>query len=233
MKKVLIVEDEQAIVDLLTIHLHDLNCSVDFALDGETGFNKANQNGYQLIILDLMLPKLNGLAVCQKLRALDNYTPILMLTAKSEEFDKVLGLESGADDYLTKPFGIRELIARINAIFRRQDQDAQLKGSDIEKLSFGELKIDISRRKVTLSNNRLDLTPKEFDLLTLMARNPGKNYNRNQLLDLVWGYEFSGYEHTVNSHINRLRTKIEPDPDKPKYILTSWGVGYRFNDEIE
>lgn len=233
MKKVLIVEDEQAIVDLLTIHLHDLNCSVDFALDGETGFNKANQNGYQLIILDLMLPKLNGLAVCQKLRALDNYTPILMLTAKSEEFDKVLGLESGADDYLTKPFGIRELIARINAIFRRQDQAAQLKGSDIEKLSFGELKIDISRRKVTLSNNRLDLTPKEFDLLTLMARNPGKNYNRNQLLDLVWGYEFSGYEHTVNSHINRLRTKIEPDPDKPKYILTSWGVGYRFNDEIE
>ena len=233
MKKVLIVEDEQAIVDLLTIHLHDLNCSVDFALDGETGFNKANQNGYQLIILDLMLPKLNGLAVCQKLRALDNYTPILMLTAKSEEFDKVLGLESGADDYLTKPFGIRELIARINAIFRRQDQDAQLKGSDIEKLSFGELKIDISRRKVTLSNNRLDLTPKEFDLLTLMARNPGKSYTRNQLLDLVWGYEFSGYEHTVNSHINRLRTKIEPDPDKPKYILTSWGVGYRFNDEIE
>lgn len=233
MKKVLIIEDEQAIADLLTIHLHDLDCKVDYALDGETGFAKANQNAYQLIVLDLMLPRLNGLLVCQKLRALDNFTPILMLTAKSEEFDKVLGLESGADDYLTKPFGIRELIARVNAIFRRQDQVAQLKSSDVEKLSFGELEIDISRRKVSLKNTRIDLTPKEFDLLTLMARNPGKNYNRNQLLDLVWGYEFSGYEHTVNSHINRLRTKIEPDASQPKYILTSWGAGYRFNDEIE
>lgn len=233
MKKVLIVEDEQDIVDLLTIHLRDLRCTVDFALDGETGFNKAHQNVYELIILDLMLPRLNGLAVCQKLRALDNLTPILMLTAKSEEFDKVLGLESGADDYLTKPFGIRELIARVNAIFRRQDQAAQLRESGAEKMNFGELDVDVRRRKVLLRNMRIELTPKEFDLLTLLARNPGKSYNRNQLLDLIWGYEFSGYEHTVNSHINRLRTKIEPDPDQPKYILTTWGVGYRFNDELK
>jgi DNA-binding response OmpR family regulator len=233
MKKVLIVEDEQDIVDLLTIHLRDLQCTVDFALDGETGFSKADQNVYALIILDLMLPRLNGLAVCQKLRALDNFTPILMLTAKSEEFDKVLGLESGADDYLTKPFGIRELIARVNAIFRRQDQAAQLRDSGVERLSYGELEIDLSRRKVSLRNKRIDLTPKEFDLLTLMARNPGKNYNRTQLLDLIWGYEFSGYEHTVNSHINRLRTKIESNAEQPKYILTTWGAGYRFNDEIE
>lgn len=233
MKRVLIIEDEQDIVDLLTIHLHDLNCKVEYALDGETGFLKAGQSPYQLIILDLMLPKLNGLAVCQKLRALENYTPILMLTAKSEEFDKVLGLESGADDYLTKPFGIRELIARVNAIFRRQDQATQLKNSTIEKLNFGDLEIDIARRKVSLNNARIELTPKEFDLLTLLASNPGKNYGRIQLLDLVWGYEFNGYEHTVNSHVNRLRSKIEPDVNQPKYILTSWGVGYRFNDEIE
>ncbi len=233
MKRVLIVEDEQDIVDLLSIHLRDLNCQVEYALDGETGFSKASQGPYQLIILDLMLPKLNGLAVCQKLRALENYTPILMLTAKSEEFDKVLGLESGADDYLTKPFGIRELIARVNAIFRRQDQASQLRNSTKEELNFGDLEIDIPRRKVSLHNTRIELTPKEFDLLVLLASNPGKNYSRNQLLDLVWGYEFSGYEHTVNSHVNRLRSKIEPDVNQPKYILTSWGVGYRFNDEIE
>ena len=232
MKKVLIVEDEREIVDLLSIHLRDLNCSVDFALDGETGLNKAQHNAYQLIILDLMLPKVNGLLVCQKLRALDNFTPILMLTAKSEEFDKVLGLESGADDYMTKPFGVRELIARVKAIFRRQDL-AQQNNDAPKKLKFADLEIDINLRKVSLKQVRVDLTPKEFDLLTLMARNPGKNYNRNQLLDLVWGYEFSGYEHTVNSHVNRLRAKIEADINQPRYILTSWGVGYRFNDELQ
>ncbi|MEJ7645551.1 MAG: response regulator transcription factor [Chryseolinea sp.] len=232
MKKVLIVEDEQEIIDLLCIHLRDLNCEVDYALDGESGMIKAKENSYNLIILDLMLPKVNGLMVCQKLRALDNFTPILMLTAKSEEFDKVLGLESGADDYLTKPFGIRELIARVNAIFRRKEQADQLKNSENGKFNFGDLSIDTERRIVLIGNSRVELTPKEFDLLILLARNPGKSYNRNQLLNLVWGYEFSGYEHTVNSHVNRLRTKIESDTDRPKYILTTWGVGYRFNDEI-
>ena len=232
MKKVLIVEDEQEIIDLLSIHLRDLNCGVDYALDGESGLNKAKEHPYNLIILDLMLPKVNGLVVCQKLRALDNFTPILMLTAKSEEFDKVLGLESGADDYLTKPFGIRELIARVNAIFRRQDLADQLKNSENGKFNFGELSIDTERRIVLIGDSRVELTRKEFDLLILLARNPGKSYNRDQLLNLVWGYEFNGYEHTVNSHINRLRTKIESNTDRPKYILTTWGVGYRFNDEL-
>ena len=232
MKKVLIVEDEPEIVDLLSIHLRDLNCEVDYALDGESGLNKAKEHPYNLIILDLMLPKVNGLVVCQKLRTLDNFTPILMLTAKSEEFDKVLGFESGADDYLTKPFGIRELIARVNAIFRRQDLAGQLKNSENGKFNFGDLSIDTERRIVLIGDSRVELTPKEFDLLILLARNPGKSYNRDQLLNLVWGYEFNGYEHTVNSHINRLRTKIESNADRPKYILTTWGVGYRFNDEL-
>jgi two-component system, OmpR family, alkaline phosphatase synthesis response regulator PhoP len=233
MKRVLIIEDEQDIVDLLTIHLKDLNCTVNFANQGESGLAMASQHEYHLIILDLMLPNMNGLTVCQKLRAQDNYTPILMLTAKSEEFDKVLGLESGADDYMTKPFGIRELIARVNAIFRRWDQAEQMSKSTTAKMCFGNLEIDVNRRKVSVNNNRIELTPKEFDLLLLMARNPGKSYSRHELLDQVWGYQFSGYEHTVNSHINRLRAKIEPNADEPIYILTTWGVGYRFNDELK
>ena len=233
MKKVLIIEDDTNLIDLVSIHLKDLECDIDSANDGQTGFDKAMASNYDLIILDVMLPKMDGIAVSQKLRALENYTSILMLTAKNEEIDKVLGLESGADDYLTKPFGIREFIARVKAIFRRQEQNLKTsatKNKDI--LIFESLKIDIPKRKVELNGNRIDLTPKEFDLLALMANHPGKSYNRDELLKLIWGYEFSGYEHTVNSHINRLRGKLEGNPDKPKYIITSWGIGYRFNDEL-
>jgi len=234
MKKVLIIEDDENINGLLKIHLSDLDCTVDVAMDGQTGFERAKGDEFDLIILDIMLPKMDGIAVCQKLRALENYTPILMLTAKSEEFDKVMGLESGADDYLTKPFGIREFIARTKAIFRRQAQAnaPQKTTSDLPVLTFGNLVIDPDKRKVTLSRSRIDLTPKEFDLLWLMAQNPGRSYNRDELLNLIWGYEFNGYEHTVNSHINRLRSKIEPDISNPRYILTTWGIGYRFNDEL-
>ena len=232
MKKVLVIEDDKDIVDLLTIHLKDLECEVDTAYDGLDGEQKALNGNYDLIILDVMLPGKDGNAIAQKLRAFNNFTPILMLTARTEEIDKVLGLESGADDYLTKPFGIREFIARVKAMFRRQEHAG--KAFTPEKpgyFKYGELEIDMDKRKVILEGERIDLTPKEFDMLVLLSSNPGRSYSRDQLLNDVWGYEFSGYEHTVNSHINRLRTKIESDPANPKYILTTWGIGYRFNDE--
>ncbi|MCF8368697.1 MAG: response regulator transcription factor [Bacteroidales bacterium] len=233
MKNVLIIEDDRDIVDLLQIHLKDLDCSVDEAYDGIEGENKALKGNYNLIILDVMLPGKDGNAIAQKLRALDVYTPILMLTARTEEIDKVLGLESGADDYLTKPFGVREFIARVKAIFRREEQSGKKAESGLKgKMDLGELQIDLDKRKVMLKGIRLELTPKEFDLLVLLASNPGRSYSRDQLLNDVWGYEFSGYEHTVNSHINRLRSKIEKDLSNPEFILTTWGIGYRFNDEI-
>ncbi len=234
MTKVLLIEDDPNITDLLTIHLTDLECQTEIANDGQLGFNKAMEQAYDLIVLDVMLPGMNGVTVCQKLRALENHTPILMLTAKSEEIDLVLGLESGADDYLTKPFGIREFIARVKSILRRQEQNKQAIESDDEKMkySFEGLEIDKLKHRVTLNGERIELTPKEFDLLVLLSKTPGRSFDRDQLLKTVWGYEFNGYEHTVNSHINRLRAKIEPDIANPKYILTTWGVGYRFNDDI-
>ena len=233
MKKVLVVEDDRDIVDLLKIHLDDMDCQVEVAYDGNTGHDKAMNGTFDLIILDIMLPGRDGISIAQKLRAYENFTPIMMLTAKTEEIDKVLGLESGADDYLTKPFGIREFIARVKAIFRRQEQAEKKEDPDSKKqIALGDLQIDIEKRKVIRGEQRIDLTPKEFDLLVLLAAHPGRSYNREQLLSEVWGYEFSGYEHTVNSHINRLRSKIEPDLNNPSYILTTWGIGYRFNDEV-
>ncbi|HEY6436926.1 MAG TPA: response regulator transcription factor, partial [Ignavibacteriaceae bacterium] len=172
-----------------------------------------------------------GFDICKEVRKNSIYTPILMLTSKSEEVDKVLGLEIGADDYLTKPFSIREFIARVKAILRRVESIQKEIGND-SNITAGELAIEVSKRKVTLDGNRIELTPKEFDLLHLLASHPGKTYTREQLLNILWGYQYNGYEHTVNSHINRLRSKIEPDISNPKYILTSWGVGYRFNEEI-
>ncbi|MCB0283489.1 MAG: response regulator transcription factor [Calditrichae bacterium] len=228
-KKVLIIEDDPDIADLLELHIKDLNLNLDRAEDGEYGLEKALENDYQLIILDIMLPKLNGMDVCKKIREKKKTLPILMLTAKSEEFDKVLGLELGADDYLTKPFSIRELIARIKAIIRRVNAVKEEQSSDEAKeFTFGDLNINMEKRRVVLKNESIDLTAKEFDLLALFASNPGKAYTRENLLNIVWGYQFSGYEHTVNSHINRLRAKIEDDPSQPKYIITVWGIGYKF-----
>lgn len=231
MKKVLVIEDDKSIADLLEIHLKDLNCEVTTKMDGSEGLKTAISEPFDLIVLDLMLPKVDGLEICKEVRRKDIYTPILMLTAKSEEMDKVLGLEVGADDYLTKPFSIREFIARAKAILRRVEAIQKEIGSDAD-IKVSELAIEASKRKVTLKGERIDLTPKEFDLLHLLASHPGKTYTREQLLNILWGYQYNGYEHTVNSHINRLRSKIEPDISKPKYILTSWGVGYRFNEEI-
>jgi two-component system, OmpR family, alkaline phosphatase synthesis response regulator PhoP len=228
------VEDDPDIVHLLSIHLGDLNCETHTASDGLDGLSKALHSPFDLIILDLMLPGMDGLEICRRLRAREITIPILMLTAKSEEIDKVLGLEMGADDYLTKPFGVREFIARVKAILRRQElwSSKSIERKTAPVMRFGDLTVDLDKRKATISEKRVELSPKEFDLLTLLASNPGKSYDRSKILDLVWGYEFEGYEHTVNSHINRLRSKIEPDIANPTYILTSWGVGYRFNEEL-
>lgn len=231
MKKVLVIEDDKSIVDLLEIHLKDLNCEVTTNLDGTEGLKSATTESYDLIVLDIMLPGMNGFEICKEVRKLDIYTPILMLTSKSEELDKVLGLEMGADDYLTKPFSIREFIARVKAILRRVESIQKEIGNDSD-IKVKELTIEVSKRKVSLEGNRIELTPKEFDLLHLLASHPGKTYTREQLLNILWGYQYNGYEHTVNSHINRLRSKIEPNISDPKYILTTWGVGYRFNEEL-
>jgi len=232
MHKVLIIEDDPDILELVSIHLADLECNLTKAMDGTVGFGLANEHTYDLIILDIMLPGTDGLEICRKLRAREVLTPILMLTARSEEIDKVLGLEIGADDYLTKPFSIREFIARVKAIFRRVHLQERKPDDGGGTIQIENLQIDMGKRKVSIGRSRIDLTPKEYDLLLLLASHPGKSYSREDLLNAIWGYEFSGYEHTVNSHINRLRAKIEPDFSSPTYILTTWGVGYRFSDEI-
>ncbi len=233
MKKVLIIEDDKEIVQLLEIHLKDLDCEVLKAYDGKEGLKKALSEQPCLIVLDISMPEMDGIEVCQKIRANQN-TPIIMLTAKSEEIDRVLGLEVGADDYITKPFSIREFIARVKAVFRRTKMNQEnLQNATQSILKFENLTIDIDKRKVTQNNQRIELSPKEFELLVLMASKPGKSYSHSDLLSLIWGYDFDGYEHTVNSHINRLRSKIEPDMANPTYIITSWGVGYKFNEEIQ
>ena len=227
-RKVLIVEDDSDLARLVTLHLQDIGCEVTHAADGVTGLDLAAGGGFDLIILDLMLPGMSGMDICQNLRTQSSYTPILMLTAKSTELDRVSGLEAGADDYLTKPFSILELVARVKAVFRRMaaltaDDSQALRGT----LEVGDLEIDIDRRQVCLDGAELTLTAREFDLLLHFARSPGRVYTRAQLLDSVWGYSHSGYEHTVNSHINRLRAKIETDPRNPRYIRTVWGAGYK------
>ena len=233
MKKVLVIEDDATLAGLLELHLQELPATVEKTDCGTCGLESALKNNYNLIILDLMLPDMDGMDILRRLRQEKVKTPVLILTAKSEEIDKVLGLESGADDYLTKPFSIRELIARVKAIFRRTDMILE-ETTEQQKtvLEHANLKIDTEKRQVSVDDKRIDLTPKEFDLLQLMASHPGKSYSRSRLLKQIWGYQFEGYEHTVNSHINRLRSKIEPDVSKPTYILTAWGHGYRFNDEL-
>ncbi len=228
--EILVLEDDRKIVDLLSIHLKDLGFIVDKAYTGSCGLEKALSKSYSLIVLDLMLPEIDGLEICKRIRAEKKYTPILMLTARSDEIDKVLGLEIGADDYITKPFGIREFIARVKVIMRRIDLEKE-KNKQAENegvIEVGPLSIDVDRHRVVLEGRAIDLTAKEFDLLVLFARHPGRIYNRETLLERIWGYTYDGYEHTVNSHINRLRNKIEKDPTNPVFIKTLWGVGYRF-----
>lgn len=256
-KHALIVEDDPDIAPLIAMHLSDINCASDICNDGRRALDIYKAGTFDLVVLDLMLPGLDGLSVCREIRSQPGYVPILMLTAKSSEFDRVLGLEVGADDYLAKPFSIHELQARVKALFRRvdamraaaSDNGAQVaapsaspdgtsqavagpavQGKDLtaEPLVHGPLSIDQQRRLVTLDGKAIELTAKEFDLLYYFAAHPGFVFTRAQLLDQVWGYNHEGYEHTVNTHINRLRAKVEEDPSKPAFIQTVWGVGYKF-----
>ena len=232
MGKALIIEDDQDIANLISIHLTDLEFEVDTSFDGKGGLLKALNNDYKIIILDIRLPGLDGFEVCKKIRLEKNQTPILMVTSKSEEIDKIIGLELGADDYLTKPFSIRELMARVKALVRRAETTRQyVETNDIQIIRFDGIYINVTLRIVEVHGKPIELSPKEFDLLILFASNPGRTYTRVQLLDQVWGYQFEGYEHTVNSHINRLRSKIERNLNEPEFILTTWGVGYKFKAE--
>lgn len=232
-RSVLVIEDQQDIANLIKLHVKDLPCQVKLAFDGVTGLAEAEAKRYDLIILDLMLPGMDGLEICRRLRGKANYTPILMLTAKTSELDRVLGLELGADDYLTKPFSLPELLARVKAIFRRVDAMAQSGPAASSMIESGGLTIDTAKRSVTIEGKAVELTSKEFDLLLHFAQNPGRVYTRAQLLDMVWGYGHAGYEHTVNCHINRLRSKIGDDYSSPRYILTVWGVGYKFSESVK
>lgn len=229
-RQVLVIEDDEDIAKLIELQLLELSCNVKLASDGVEGLAEAQSKRYDLLILDLMLPGMGGLEICQRIRAQDRYTPVLMLTSKSSELDRVLGLEMGADDYLTKPFSVLELAARVKAIFRRVDSLSKDKDSTTFAIRSGDLHIDVEKRSVRLDGKPVDLTAKEFDLLVHFARHPGRVFTRAQLLDSVWGYSHSGYEHTVNSHINRLRTKIENNPNEPEFIETVWGVGYKFRE---
>lgn len=227
---ILIVEDDRDLVKLIKINLEDLGYVVHTAGDGLEALKLFNEKDPSLIILDIMLPKMDGFEVCKQIRKENRKVPIMMLTAKAEEVDTILGLELGADDYMTKPFSVRELSARVKAIFRRIKVDQEQDGNLPDELVYNHLKIYPNKRKVTLSGKTIELTSKEYDLLLLFSSNPGKAYNREQLLNKVWGYSYEGYSHTVNSHINRLRSKIENDPSNPHFIKTVWGVGYRFID---
>jgi DNA-binding response OmpR family regulator len=228
-RRVLIVEDEQDIAELIKLHLSDVAEDLTVAGDGHAGLRQINGAQWDLVVLDLRLPGVDGLEICRRLRSQRHYTPVLMLTARSTELDRIHGLDIGADDYLTKPFSVRELVARARAIFRRSDAMSDSGRDAASFLKIDDLTIDVSSRTVSLAGAEICLTAKEFDLLVHFARHPGIVYTRAQLLDQVWGYGHDGYEHTVNSHINRLRAKIEPQPSKPTYIATVWGVGYRFH----
>lgn len=227
-RQVLVIEDDADIAELVRLQVSGLSCDVKVSNHGRAGLEEALSRPYDLVILDLMLPGADGLEICRRLRAEPRYTPILMLTARSTELDRVLGLEMGADDYLTKPFSVLELTARVKAIFRLVDTLANPPADGPRTVQVKALHIDIDKREVSVRGTPICLTAKEFQLLLYFASNPGRVFSRAQLLDQVWGYSHSGYEHTVSSHINRLRAKIELDPNEPEYIQTVWGVGYKF-----
>jgi two-component system alkaline phosphatase synthesis response regulator PhoP len=231
MSRILIIEDDRDIADLIAIHMNDNGHEATKVHDGQEGLLKAMETQHDLIILDLKLPGMDGLEICHKLRLEKIDTPIIMLTSKSEEIDKVLGLEIGADDYMTKPFSIRELVARVKTVLRRGKSQGHTPDPTTEVIECENFYLDVSKRIVKSYNKQHELSPKEFDMLVLMASNPGKTYSRSDLLNQVWGVDFEGFEHTVNSHINRLRSKIEKNMNEPQFILTTWGVGYKFIDQ--
>jgi len=234
---VLVVEDDTDLAEIVALNLKDSGYEVAVEHNGRSAVELVQRRHFQLVVLDLNLPEVDGLEICRVLRSRTPYTGILMLTARSSELDRVLGLEVGADDYLTKPFSVRELLARVKAQLRRMDAFAAATASeaDDKTLVIGELEISRSERTVRIGGSPVDLTAKEFELLEHFARHPGRVFTRAQLLDSVWGYAHEGYEHTVNTHINRLRSKIEADPSRPRFVLTVWGVGYKFprGEELE
>ena len=225
-RKVLVVDDEKLIVKGIRFSLEQDDMEVDCAYDGEEALEMANRKAYDIILLDVMLPKIEGFDVCRQIREFSD-VPIVMLTAKGEDMDKILGLEYGADDYITKPFNILEVKARIKAIMRRTSKK-EVSAPVTKVITKGELKIDCESRRVFSGDRELNLTAKEFDLLELLATNPNKVYSRENLLNIVWGYEYPGDARTVDVHIRRLREKIEVNPSDPKYVYTKWGVGYYF-----
>ncbi|WP_038248129.1 response regulator transcription factor [Ghiorsea bivora] len=231
-KQILIVEDNADLASLIALHVQDMGCTSDIAGDGGKALRLYEQNDYDLVLLDIMLPVMDGIEVCKKMREGGKYIPIMMLTSKTSEIDRVVGLEVGADDYISKPFSIPELLARIKAQFR--SVDALIKSQENVKqnntMQVGDMSIDLAKRQVFIADKEIQLTAKEFDLLVYFAKHPGQVFTRSQLLDHVWGYQFEGYDHTVNTHINRLRMKVEQDAANPEYILTVWGVGYKFGD---
>ncbi|MFN0175723.1 MAG: response regulator transcription factor [Saprospiraceae bacterium] len=230
--KILVVEDDPNIADLIAIHLRDLPAVVTVKYHGWQGLDEALSGNYDFLVLDLMLPGLSGLEICRQLRLRKQYIPVLMLTARSEEQDKIAGLEMGADDYLTKPFSTGELLARIKSILRRTRRESNQLEEQLQRIERGGIIMDLELRSVQKGATRIELTNKEFELLQLFMQNPGRPYTRLEILDEIWGEQFEGMEHTVNSHINRLRAKIEPDLTRPSYILTAWGRGYKFNEEL-
>ena len=229
---VLVIEDEPGLGNLVGPHLTEIDCRVKLAFDGEAGLAAARAKTYDLVILDLVSGRKNGLEICRRLRSHADYPPILILSSHRSEMERILALEMGADDYVTKPFSVLELVARVKAIFRRVNAIRSEFAESKIVLKVGGMIIDSDKRSVTLDDRSVELTAKEFELLHHLARNPGRVYTREQLLDHVWGYDHAGYEHTVNSHVNRLRGKIERDPTNPVYVRTVWGVGYKFSEHI-
>jgi DNA-binding response OmpR family regulator len=229
-KKVLVVDDEKLIVKGIRFSLEQDGMEVDCAYDGEEALEAAKKKEYDVVLLDVMLPKLSGFEVCQQIRDFSTM-PIIMLTAKGDDMDKILGLEYGADDYITKPFNILEVKARIKAIMRRSSKSSTASNTDSKSVTFGDMKIDCENRRVYIAGKEVNLTAKEFDLLELLVFNPNKVYSRENLLNIVWGYDYPGDVRTVDVHIRRLREKIESNPSEPKYIHTKWGVGYFFQNQ--
>lgn len=229
-KNVLVVDDEKLIVKGIRFSLEQDGMNVDCAYDGEEALEAAKKKEYDVVLLDVMLPKLDGFQVCQQIREFSQM-PIIMLTAKGDDMDKILGLEYGADDYITKPFNILEVKARIKAIMRRSGNNKKAKDEEESKtVSYGQLKVDCESRRVYIANKEVNLTAKEFDLLELLMMNKNKVYSRENLLNTVWGFDYPGDVRTVDVHIRRLREKIETNPSEPQYIHTKWGVGYFFQD---
>ncbi len=240
-RQILVVEDDRDLSQLVQMHLRDAGYSCQISSDGADGLAQLEARDYDLIVLDLTLPRTDGLEVCRQVRARGRYTPIIMVTSRGDELDRVLGLELGADDYLAKPFSMRELLARVKAVFRRGEamaggksaRDSDCPTAHNNVIESGQMRIELDKREVIIAGQSAHLTAREFDLLHHFACHPGRVYTRLQLLDAVWGLGYEGYEHTVNSHINRLRAKIERDPTHPQYLLTVWGVGYKFAEFSE